>query len=336
MANMLRFSLLLIFVTVVTLGWGREKVKGNDQKPPLKNIIIDPGHGGHDGGAKGSISREAVLALEIALQVRDLLKKEMPDMNILMTRETDVLPGNQTNKNAALRWRADYANRSGGDLFISIHLNASLGNQKYGRNQIGTRQETYYVYSGKGKKRKKIAKTRTVPVYERYKLPPTVKGTQTYILARDWYTQKVKSVGQKTEIYEGGEEVDSVAQEELAMDPVEARIRAAQYTKYFFQKSLTLATYLEEEFSSVGRYSWGVLQRDWDGLWVLQATQMPALLIESGFIDNAEEEEYLASKEGQMEMARCVVNAIKRYKSVLENPEKSITPAAPAANSVAQ
>jgi N-acetylmuramoyl-L-alanine amidase len=336
MANMVRFSLLLVFVSLATLGLSREKVKGNDQKPPLKNIIIDPGHGGADGGAKGSLSREALLALEIALQVRDMLRKEMPDLNILMTRETDVLPGNQTNKNAALRWRADYANRSGGDLFISIHLNASLSNQRYGKKQIGTKEETYYVYSGKGKKRKKTAKTRTVPVYERYKLPPAVMGTQTYILARDWYNSKVKSVGQKTEIYEGGEQLDSLSQETLAMDPVEARIRAAQYTKYFFQKSLTLATYLEEEFATVGRYSWGVLQRDWDGLWVLQATQMPALLIESGFIDNAEEEAYLASEAGQQEMARCVVNAIKRYKSVLENPEKAAAPAVPAANSVAQ
>ncbi len=336
MANMLRFSMLFVFVTLVALGWGREKIKGNNQKPPLKNIIIDPGHGGHDGGAKGAISREAVLALEIALQVNDLLKKEMPELNVLMTRETDVLPGNQTNKNAALRWRADYANRSGGDLFISIHLNASLSNQRYGKKQIGTRQETYYVYSGKGKKRKKTAKTRTVPVYERFKLPPAVKGTQTYILASDWYNSKVKSVGQKTEIYEGGEQLDSLGQETLAMDPVEARIRAAQYTKYFFQKSLTLATYLEEEFATIGRYSWGVLQRDWDGLWVLQATQMPALLIESGFIDNAEEEEYLASKDGQMEMARCIVNAIKRYKSILENPEKAATPAVPAAGTSAQ
>jgi N-acetylmuramoyl-L-alanine amidase len=336
MANMLRFSLLLILVSVVSLGWGREKGKGNDQKPPLKNVILDPGHGGPDGGAKGSLSREAVLALEIALQVQELLKKEMPDLNVLMTRETDVLPGNQTNKNAALRWRADYANRSSGDLFISIHLNASLSNQRYGKKQIGTKQETYYVYSGKGKKRKKIAKTRTVPVYERFKLPPAVKGTQTYILARDWYNSKVKSVGQKTEIYEGGEQLDSLGQETLEMDPVEARIRAAQYTKYFFQKSLTLATYLEEEFATVGRYSWGVLQRDWDGLWVLQATQMPAILIETGFIDNAEEEEYLASKEGQMEMARCVVNAIKRYKSILENPEKAATPAVPATGAPAQ
>lgn len=298
----------------------------DNQKSPLKTVIIDPGHGGPDGGARGKLSREALLALEISLKVRDLLRTEMPDLNVLMTRDADVLPGNQSNKTAALRWRADYANNSGGDLFISIHLNASPANQRYGRNQIGTRQETYYVYSGKGRKKKKIAKTRTVPVYERYKLPATVLGTQTYILARDWYQQKVRSVGKKSEIYVGGE-TDSLNQEMIQMDPVEARIRAAQYTKYFFQKSLTLATFLEEEFARMGRYSWGVQQRDWDGIWVLQATQMPSILIETGFIDHPEEEQYLVSEAGQQEVARCVINALKRYKYMLENPA-TVAPAA--------
>ncbi|HSC55308.1 MAG TPA: N-acetylmuramoyl-L-alanine amidase [Phnomibacter sp.] len=333
---MLRITLLFLGLGFFSVGWGRGEGGNGPQKAPLHTIIIDPGHGGRDGGANGQLSREALLALEIGLQVRDLLKKEMPELNVLMTRETDILPGNLSNKDAALKWRAEFANQNSGDLFISIHLNASVANQRYGKKQVGTRQETYYVYSGKGKKRKKTAKTRTVPVYERYRLPATVKGTQTYILAADWYNIKVKSVGNKTDIYEGGEQLDSAGLASIEMDPVEARIRASQYTKYFFQKSLTFATYLEEEFGSVGRNSWGVLQRNWSGLWVLQATQMPAILIESGFIDNAEDETYLASKEGQAEMARCVVNAIKRYKSVLENPEKSVTPQVTAPNTGAQ
>lgn len=322
MAKMLKTTVLLLLAMVTTLAFGRKS--GNDQKPPLKTVVIDAGHGGHDGGARGEISREAILALEISLRVRDLMKQEIPDLNVLMTRERDELPGNQTNKNAALRWRADYANQSGGDLFISIHLNASASNQRYAKRQVGTKEQTYYVYQGKGKKRKKIAKTRTVPVYERYKLPATVSGTQTYILARDWYNIKVKSVGNKSEIYDVGEQ-DSLDQEMIQMDPVEARIRAAQYTKYFFQKSMTLATYVEEEFAQSGRRSWGVLQRDWDGIWVLQATQMPSILVETGFVDNPEEEAYLASEAGQMEVARGIVNAVKRYKAMLENPERVIS-----------
>jgi N-acetylmuramoyl-L-alanine amidase len=292
-------------------------------KPPLKTIIIDPGHGGKDGGAQGAISREAIIALEIGLKLRNMMKAEMPELNVLMTRESDDLPGGHSDKNAALRWRAEYANQNNGDLFISIHLNASLSNQRYGKKAVGTRQETYYVYSGKGKKRKKIAKTRTVTKYERYKLPATVLGTQTYILARDWYEKKVNAVGKKTDLYEGGEgEADSLDQAMLALDPVQARIMAQQYTKYFFQKSLTLATYCEEEFAQQGRYSWGVQQRDWDGIWVLQATQMPSILVETGFVDNATEEQYLTSEKGQEEVARAILNAVKRYKQMLENPSK--------------
>ncbi|HMP93985.1 MAG TPA: N-acetylmuramoyl-L-alanine amidase, partial [Phnomibacter sp.] len=304
------------------------------QKPPLKTIIIDPGHGGHGGGAQGILNRKAVLALQISLKVRDLLKQQMPDLDVLMTRERDVLPGNLSNKNEALKWRADYANRNSGDLFISIHLNATAGNQRYGRRVIGEEEKTYYVYTGKGKNKKKIAKTKKVPVYERYRLPATVRGTQTYILARDWYNQKVRSVGKSAAVIEGGEK-DTLSSELLNIDPVVARIRATQYTKYFFQKSFNLATYLEEEFARVGRYSWGVQQRDWDGLWVLQATEMPSILIETGFIDNPAEEQYLASEAGQMETAQCVVNAIKRYRETLETNTRAMN-ALPAQASVQQ
>lgn len=301
---------LFIFGIITTL---------SAQKSLLRTIVIDPGHGGSDGGARGAISREAISALKISLKLRDMLKTEIPDLKVLMTRESDVLPGGTTNINAALKWRADFANKNNGDLFISIHLNAS--GARYESRQVGTRQQTYYVYQGKGKKRKKIAKTRTVPVYQKFKLPGTAKGTQTYILANDWYDRKVKAVGGKEEIYEGHGE-DSSGQDLFESDPALARILAQQYAKYFFQKSLTFATYCEEEFSQVGRYSWGVQQRDWSGIWVLQATQMPCVLVETGFIDNPEEERYLDSEEGQREIAHGIVNAIKRYREMLDNPNK--------------
>ena len=295
-------------------------------KPPLKTIIIDPGHGGSDGGAQGAVSREAIIALEISLRLREIMKKELPDVNVLITRERDVLPGGLYNKNAALKWRAEFANQNAGDLFISIHLNASPNNQRTARRQVGTRTETRTYYTGKGKKKKKQTKTVEVPVYERYRLPATIYGTQTYILASDWYNIKRKAVqfgvGKLSEMAGAGGETDSLDQSMLELDPVEARIRASQYTKYFFTKSLTLASFCEEEFAQIGRKSWGVLQRDWDGIWVLQATQMPSILVESGFVDYPEEEAYLHSVKGQEEMAGAILRAVKRYKDMLENPGK--------------
>ncbi|HET9824292.1 MAG TPA: N-acetylmuramoyl-L-alanine amidase, partial [Chitinophagaceae bacterium] len=58
--------------------------------------------------------------------------------------------------------------------------------------------------------------------------------------------------------------------------------------------------------------------------WVLQATAMPSVLVETGFLTNREEEDYLNSKEGQAESARCVTQAVRNYidwlqKSNLQN-----------------
>jgi N-acetylmuramoyl-L-alanine amidase len=212
-----------------------------------------------------------------------------------------------------------------------MHLNASPGNQRYERVKVGTKEETYYIYQGKGKARKKVAKTRTVPVYERRRLPPTIYGTQTYILASDYYRTKVNAAAR---VSANTEYVDNDAADDLpAVDPVEARIRAQQYAKYFFQKSLTLATFVEEEFASIGRKSWGVWQRDWAGaagIHVLSATQMPSILIETGFIDHWDEEDYLNSEEGQMKMAESIVRAIRRYREVLADPSKQVQAAIPA------
>lgn len=100
-------------------------------------------------------------------------------------------------------------------------------------------------------------------------------------------------------------------------DP-EFKAKSLLWTKKYFDKSLLLASMVEEEFSKAGRLSTGVKQRTWEGIWVLQATAMPSILVETGFITNREEEEYLNSEKGQDEVAENVLAAIKRYKSTLE------------------
>jgi N-acetylmuramoyl-L-alanine amidase len=54
---------------------------------------------------------------------------------------------------------------------------------------------------------------------------------------------------------------------------------------------------------------------------VLQAVAMPSILVETGFISNPNEEEYLNSNNGQNEIARCIVQALKRYKYSIENQQ---------------
>ena len=82
----------------------------------IARIVIDAGHGGHDPGAKVRGLSEASLTLDIALKLEDLLRKQ-PGVEVVQTRRKDTF--------VSLEERAEIANRSGADLFISIHANAS-------------------------------------------------------------------------------------------------------------------------------------------------------------------------------------------------------------------
>ena len=74
---------------------------------------------------------------------------------------------------------------------------------------------------------------------------------------------------------------------------------------------------VEESFAAAGRQSYGVKQRD-KGIQVLQATGMPSVLIEVGFLSNKEEEEYLNSDKGQDEVVQNIIDALDRYKNQVE------------------
>jgi hypothetical protein len=77
---------------------------------------------------------------------------------------------------------------------------------------------------------------------------------------------------------------------------------------------------IENEFTQIGRKSLGVLQRNEKGIWVLQATNMPAVLIETGFITNQDEEDFLNSEKGQHEMADAITKAVVSYKNLVDAP----------------
>ncbi len=82
----------------------------------IKTIVIDPGHGGKDPGAVGRRgTREKDITLKVSLYLRDLINKRL-GKKVLMTRHRD--------KFVALEDRADFANKHGADLFVSIHVNA--------------------------------------------------------------------------------------------------------------------------------------------------------------------------------------------------------------------
>ena len=79
-------------------------------------LVIDAGHGGHDTGAVGVISKEKNLTLKFALAFGRLVEQNCPDVKVVYTRKTD--------KFVELYRRAEIANQAKADLFISIHINA--------------------------------------------------------------------------------------------------------------------------------------------------------------------------------------------------------------------
>jgi N-acetylmuramoyl-L-alanine amidase len=282
------------------------------QKPVLATIIIDPGHGGKDPGAHGQIATEAEIALSISLKLGKVLAEELPESKLIFTRTTDVLPGGSSNIHDALEYRANLANQSKGDLFIAIHCNATGARAGgwYAKRVVGHKNQVRYV--GKGSKRRK--KTVRVPIYESYWVKNTRHGTETYIWAADRTGFKTEAI---QEADHTGENVED-STNQLDLNSPEAIIRGQLYAKKFFGKSLLLATLVEEEFEKGGRLSEGVKQRNEKGIWVLQATGMPSILVETGFVTNTEEEQYLVSEKGQDEIVAQIVSAIKRYKASLE------------------
>lgn len=95
----------------------------------VSRIVIDPGHGGHDPGAKGKGVTEAELVLDVGLRLEKLLRK-VPGVEVILTRRTDEF--------VQLPERTAVANREGADLFLSIHANASTNTQAHGI-------ETYFL-----------------------------------------------------------------------------------------------------------------------------------------------------------------------------------------------
>ncbi len=79
-------------------------------------LVVDAGHGGHDTGAVGAISKEKNLTLKFALAFGRLVEENCPDVKVVYTRKTD--------KFVELFRRAEIANQNKADLFISIHINA--------------------------------------------------------------------------------------------------------------------------------------------------------------------------------------------------------------------
>ena len=92
----------------------------------------------------------------------------------------------------------------------------------------------------------------------------------------------------------------------------------------YLDHSLLLSSLIQKQFKErVGRIDRGVKQA---GFLVISYTSMPSVLVELGFLTNADEEDFLQTEKGQDYLASAIYRAFKEYKSTLEGTDVRVTP----------
>ena len=243
--------------------------------PGIHTIAVDPGHGGTETGAIGpSGVAEKDLTLLLARDLEAHLARL--GVRVVLTRGEDAtLP---------LDTRPAIANQNKADLFISIHLNSSLGSGARGA-------ETYFLSTEASDARAaKAAATENAPGAA---VPPG--GTT-------------------------GPTAEEVQDLELILwDLAQARhLSESQRFANLIQGELNEALQLRDR---------GVKQAPFR---VLNGAEMPAVLVELGFLSNPDEEKKLQDAAYRGELAEALTRAVSRYKDLVENrPEPQAAPAQP-------
>jgi N-acetylmuramoyl-L-alanine amidase len=252
----------------------------------FKTVIVDAGHGdkttgpGHfSRGADGSFSTERQVTLAVALKLQTAIEKNITGVNAVLTRKTP--------EDVSFERRAEIANENKGNLFISLHCN-SLSDRTI-RERVGT------------KRGKAIYKTIRVP-------DRSGKGVLMLIYALKRTREQQNEIKNTLEEDAEGGAVDP-------NDPLTI-ILTNEYNRRFRLRSINFANILATEFvDNDSRKLEGIREQS---LYVLCHSAMPSVLVEIGYINNPEEEEYLNSEEGQNAIVNTIVRSIQAYKDKVE------------------
>lgn len=120
----IRCQLILLLIIFINISLFSNVYGQGEEQYTLKTVVIDAGHGGKDPGTHGIYSKEKDIALSIALKLGTYIEENIPEVNVIYTRTSDVfIPLNE---------RAEIANKNKADLFISIHVDGHENKNAYG------------------------------------------------------------------------------------------------------------------------------------------------------------------------------------------------------------
>ena len=145
---------------------------------------------------------------------------------------------------------------------------------------------------------------------------PTVYGTETYVMGLDKSESNLKVAMRENSVIKYEENVQETYGN---FDPNsdESYIIFDLYQSVFLESSVNLAEKIQDQFGErVQRKNRGVKM---ERFWVLWATTMPSVLVETGYITNPEEEKYLSSEKGQALIASGIFRAVRDYKNQVES-----------------
>lgn len=141
--TLLFFGILMLLSSSWLLGISQVENK-------ITKVVIDAGHGGKDPGALGKSTMEKDIVLDVALRTGKYIEENIEGVEVIYTRKKDEF--------VELHKRAQIANESGADVFISIHCNSNKSSRPYGA-------ETYVMGLHKSIDNLDVAKTENAAIY---------------------------------------------------------------------------------------------------------------------------------------------------------------------------
>ncbi|WP_224240770.1 N-acetylmuramoyl-L-alanine amidase [Hyalangium gracile] len=216
----------------------------------VRRVIIDPGHGGHDTGA---IGKNGVREKDVTLAISEKLAEELRErgLEVILTRDDD--------RYVRLEDRAQFANESRGDLFISIHCNSASS--------------------------------------------PKLHGVETYTLNLSADRYSIRLAARENASTEKG-----ISDLQFILADLATKANTGESTRLATQVQKSLVGQLSHDYSNVrDRGTKEAL------FYVLLGVKMPAILVETSFLSNPEEEQRLDSEEYQASVAEAIAQGVEDF-----------------------